>query len=236
MPHDRDRVLFWSPNHYDRFVVIWKNDLFLFLINELTSEQFHNVTHPPRSSVYLVWNPWKSNLLAQGLEKGRHGREPSILIWDVTVDVVNESLSYNQPSGYASSAAGSIHMSSNSTYIALRESEELVCNKPLSDFAINESTASFVWLSKSSFITGVMGKYLKIFELADSQKPCKTVSTKAVYGLCADSLFPRRVASFNEVCFIFICTANFSLCLYLFSKMNFRDKLSYGIVEISTSL
>ncbi|KAK4470171.1 hypothetical protein MN116_005752 [Schistosoma mekongi] len=176
-----------------------------------------------RNTTFLAWNPWKRNLLAQGFEKPRNSREPSVLIWDVTkyagsrptnikstdrgpvcandLDARTYSLpfalhgpDYNVPDAQITSSLVSIYSSvSKKEWI----SSTTTCDKPLCDLGIQDA-ASFAWLSKSSFIAGMSGTYLKVFDLSDPSKVCQVTTTRAVYGLTVDPLCSKRFASFCE--------------------------------------
>ncbi|KER23238.1 hypothetical protein T265_08849 [Opisthorchis viverrini] len=77
-------------------------------------------------------------------------------------------------------------------------SEVVVCERSVCDLGTQESTSSFAWLSKSSFIAGMSGLYLKVFDLSDPSKPCQVVPTRAVNGLTVDPSCNTRLASFFE--------------------------------------
>ncbi|CAH8565364.1 unnamed protein product [Schistosoma bovis] len=176
-----------------------------------------------RNTTFLVWNPWKRNLLAQGFDRPRNSREPSVLIWDVTKytgsrhpnvkstdrgsvcanDLHTHTYSlpfaingsdYSAPDTQATSSLVSVYSSvSEKEWI----SNTTTCDKPLCDLGIQD-TASFAWLSKSSFIAGMSGTYLKVFDLSDPSKVCQITTTRAVYGLTVDPLCSKRFASFCE--------------------------------------
>ncbi|VDN13430.1 unnamed protein product [Dibothriocephalus latus] len=146
------------------------------------------ISRSNRCCTFLAWNPWKTNLLAQGLERGRSNREPSILIWDV-VNSTGTSQSANYffpPTGCPSAPcipelANTNHPAEmllnygqrmNSVFGLDKTSNSPVamfCNRPLCDACHNESVNSFAWLSKGSFIAGVMGKYLKVYDISGNE-------------------------------------------------------------------
>ncbi|RTG83870.1 WD repeat-containing protein mio, partial [Schistosoma bovis] len=164
--------------------------------------------------------------LAQGFDRPRNSREPSVLIWDVTKytgsrhpnvkstdrgsvcanDLHTHTYSlpfaingsdYSAPDTQATSSLVSVYSSvSEKEWI----SNTTTCDKPLCDLGIQD-TASFAWLSKSSFIAGMSGTYLKVFDLSDPSKVCQITTTRAVYGLTVDPLCSKRFASFCEVGF-----------------------------------
>uniref|UniRef100_A0A0X3PQ69 MIOS-like alpha-solenoid domain-containing protein n=2 Tax=Schistocephalus solidus TaxID=70667 RepID=A0A0X3PQ69_SCHSO len=170
-----------------------------------------------RCCTFLAWNPWKTNLLAQGLERGRSNREPSILIWDVVNSTGSNQSSGNffPPTGFPSTPsipelANSNHPAEmllnygqpvNSVFGLDKTSNSPVamyCNRPLCDACHNENVNSFAWLSKGSFIAGVMGKCLKVYDISDPSRVCQITQTRLVNGLTVDPLFSSRIASFFQ--------------------------------------
>ncbi|KAL7061616.1 hypothetical protein AAHC03_011 [Spirometra sp. Aus1] len=170
-----------------------------------------------RCCTFLAWNPWKTNLLAQGLERGRSNREPSILIWDV-VNSTGSNLSsgnFFPPTGFPPTPsipelANSNHPTEmllnygqpmNSVFGLDKTSNSPVAmfsNRPLCDACHNENVNSFAWLSKGSFIVGITGKYLKVYDISDPSRVCQITQTRLVNGLTVDPLFTSRIASFFQ--------------------------------------
>nr|CAH8855489.1 unnamed protein product [Trichobilharzia regenti] len=287
MSYASEQDIQWPPNRSDIFVVIWKQHIYLFRIEEPTAAADNTksfiigsnnifpqcvawvsstnkasldvvpdhliavtlsggcirliglpesnveedrfglqnkelVPRFTRNTIFLAWNPWKRNLLAQGLDKPRNSREPSVLIWDVTKytgsrpvntksaerDTVCASglhaHSYSLPFAltgldYSASDSNTLYPLV-SIYSSKKEwiSDITTCDKSLCDIGIQDTVSSFAWLSKSSFIAGMSGTYLKVFDLSDPSKASQTVTTRAVNGLTVDPLCSKRFASFCE--------------------------------------
>ncbi|CAH8544514.1 unnamed protein product [Dicrocoelium dendriticum] len=171
------------------------------------------ISRSPRSSLYLAWNPWKRNLLAQGVDRSRSLRDPCILIWDVTK--CTESRPVPQPNAAGENAVVAGHSTANSSpkIRQIYSSRDvrcptnivrpvMTCDRSVCDLGSQEITSSFAWLSKSSFIAGMSGTFLKVFDLSDPSRPCQITSTRAVNGLSVDLSCCTRIASYFkcEVC------------------------------------
>ncbi|GAB1607536.1 complex MIOS [Argonauta hians] len=127
-----------------------------------------------RQCNYLAWNPIESNLLAAGFEKNRH--DGCIAIWDVNSKCAESSMSLERK-----------HYVANEV------------TKPYLDIGISEFSTSFCWqpMESKTFVAGV-NKCLRVYDIRESTKPQLSTSTKALYGISIDPLFPNRVVSFTE--------------------------------------
>lgn len=131
-----------------------------------------------RHCLYLAWNPVNYNLLAEGLDK--HRNDCCISIWDINTRV-NTELSFDR-------------QRYNSNFM------ENAVNKPLVEIGLGEATSSFAWFNKEprTFVTGINGKCLKVYDLRDATRPHLTTPTKYVNGACTDPHHESRLAVFSE--------------------------------------
>ncbi|KAL3319675.1 hypothetical protein Ciccas_001643 [Cichlidogyrus casuarinus] len=152
----------------------------------------HHIT----ASQVIDWQPYlpklvshflksHANQIALGLVKSNLG-EPVISVWDQLKDLPNEI-----PDPISSA---------NKLNLDLKSQDKTILHSSF-HFRYNEFTTSFLWLSKDSFVVGLLNKYLKVYTLADPEKPTQVIPTRAVYGLTLDPNDPNRLASFFEVHF-----------------------------------
>ncbi|XP_053373892.1 GATOR complex protein MIOS-like [Mercenaria mercenaria] len=146
--------------------------------SELIGKEF--IPKHLRHCVYLAWNPVHHNLLAEGLDK--HRNDCCISIWDVNTRVNSDLPSVTERQRYSSNLA------------------ENAVNKPYSEIGMGETTSSFAWFNKEprTFITGINGKCLRVYDLRDVTKPHLVSHTKYVHGVCSDPLHESRVAAYSE--------------------------------------
>lgn len=68
----------------------------------------------------------------------------------------------------------------------------------------SESVNSIMWTHKDpkSFVAGVNGKYLRLYDMRSIRSPSQFINTKSVFGLCQDPCLDSRFASFveNQIC------------------------------------
>ncbi|KAL4222251.1 hypothetical protein ACF0H5_018288 [Mactra antiquata] len=143
--------------------------------SDLTGKEF--IPKHLRHCVYLAWNPIHHNLLAEGLDK--HRNDCCISIWDVKARN-NTELSERQ------------RYSSNMTENAI--------SKPFVEVGMGDTTSSFAWFKQEprTFIAGMNGKCLRVYDLRDASKPHLVSHTKYVHGVCTDPLHESRVAAYAE--------------------------------------
>lgn len=146
--------------------------------SELIGKEF-NPKHL-RHCAYLAWNPVHHNLLAEGLDK--HRNDCCISIWDVNARTNSELPSLTERQRYSSNLA------ENST------------SKPFLEVGMGDTSSSFAWFNKEpgTFITGINGKNLRVYDLRDVAKPHLVSHTKYVQGVCSDPLHESRVAAYAE--------------------------------------
>lgn len=215
------RGILYAEGNAERLIAVSTSggDIRLLGINEYDPDHdkfsLHNktlISRFPRSSLYLAWNPWKRNLLAQGVDRSRSLRDPCILIWDVTK--CTESRPLPQSSSACEGVLSIGHSATGSSKLKQIYSAQnvrcpinivrpvMTCDRSVCDMGSQEITSSFAWLSKSSFIAGMSGTFLKVFDLSDPSRPCQITSTRAVNGLTVDPSCSTRIASFFkcEVC------------------------------------
>ncbi|KAL5112306.1 GATOR complex protein MIOS [Taenia crassiceps] len=195
----------WSPNHEDRFCVIYRNIIFLLKIadfDESVSESGRRFSHTSRFSAFLHWNPWRTSLLAQGLDRGKPNRASSVLVWDVIRETGSkQQFDANANSEFSSGLpADSLYNMDkfvSDIYIKDRRMQSF-CDRPLCDACQNESVISFAWVSKNSFVVGLASRHLKLYDISDTAKTIQMTQTRLVNGLTSDPLLPTRFASFCQ--------------------------------------
>ncbi|XP_060561622.1 GATOR complex protein MIOS-like [Ruditapes philippinarum] len=146
--------------------------------HELIAKEF--IPKHLRHCVYLEWNPVHHNLLAEGLDK--HRNDCCISIWDVN-------------SRANSDLAGGMERQRFSSNMA-----ENAANKPFVETGMGDTTSSFAWFNKEpkTFISGMNGKCLRVYDIRDVTKPHLVSHTKYVHGVCSDPLHESRVAGYAE--------------------------------------
>lgn len=132
-----------------------------------------------RHCCYLAWNKIYCNLLAEGLDK--HRNDYCIAIWDVNAKPSSESAYLSERQRYSSDLSTTI-------------------SKPFLELGMGETTSSFSWFHKDAktFVTGMNGKILRIYDIRDVTKPHLVAHTKYVHGVSTDPLSDTRIASFSE--------------------------------------
>lgn len=132
-----------------------------------------------RHCLYLSWNKVHCNLLAEGLDK--HRNDYCIAIWDVNSKPSSESMYMSERQRYSSDLTTPI-------------------NKPFLELGMGETTSSFSWFHKEpkTFVTGMNGKNLRLYDIRDVSKPHVVAHTKYVHGVSTDPLSDIRIASFSE--------------------------------------
>ncbi|XP_072142752.1 GATOR2 complex protein MIOS isoform X2 [Dermacentor andersoni] len=78
------------------------------------------------------------------------------------------------------------------------------------ELGYSDSTQSLSWFCQSpmTFVSGMNNKQLRIYDMRDSSRPGST-STKATNGLCVDTFFEHRIASFYMNQLVLWDTRNF---------------------------
>ncbi|KAL8558525.1 hypothetical protein ACOMHN_038849 [Nucella lapillus] len=141
--------------------------------DELIGKEF--VPRHTRHCNYLAWNPEESHFLAEGLEKFRN--DPCVVIWDVNA---NHSLTESsERSRYSSSEHGSI-------------------SRPYAEIGPGDFTSSFAWYDGRTFFAGMLGRYIRLYDLRDPTKNRMNTQHRTVFGICVDVHNNSRLASFGE--------------------------------------
>ncbi|CAH8545037.1 unnamed protein product [Heterobilharzia americana] len=146
-----------------------------------------------RNTSFLAWNPWKRNLLAQGLDKPRNSREPSILIWDVTKFTGSRSAN-TKPAERDPVCTNGLHAHPYSLPFALTVSKK----EWISDITVCDKSLCDLGMLFQLIYRGNVRDVLKVFDLSDPSKACQIITTRAVNGLTVDPLCSKRFASFCE--------------------------------------
>nr|CDS16421.1 WD repeat containing protein mio [Echinococcus granulosus] len=220
----------WSPNHEDRFCVIFQNIIFLLRITDFDgslSESGRKSVGLSSGSVkltsaFLHWNPWRTSLLAQGLDRGKHNRASSVLVWDVIRETgAKQQFATNANSEFSSGLpADSLYNMdkfAGDTYVKDRRMHSF-CDRPLCDACQNESVVSFAWVSKNSFVVGLASRHIKLYDISDTAKTIQMTQTRLVNGLTSDPLLPTRFASFCQNQIGLWTSENLEKPIYIFSE------------------
>ncbi|KAM3187829.1 hypothetical protein ACTXT7_001526 [Hymenolepis weldensis] len=158
------------------------------------------VSHGNKFSVFLHWNPWRTSLLAQGLDRGKPNRTPSVLIWDVIRETGAKDQSEAKPNTEFSNGlppSSLYNMDKIPSEISAKGKDVLpFCDRPLCDACLNENVVSFAWVSKNSFVVGLATRHIKLYDISDTAKTIQMTQTKLVHGLTSDPLCSSRFASF----------------------------------------
>ncbi|VDO03329.1 unnamed protein product [Rodentolepis nana] len=179
------------------------------------------ISHSNKFSIFLHWNPWRTSLLAQGIDRGKHNRTPSVLVWDVIRETCAKDQSDAKPSTEFSNA-----LPPNSLYNMGKISSEVsakgkdtqsFCDRPLCDACLNENVISFAWVLKNSFVVGLATKHIKLYDISDTAKTIQMTQTKMVHGLTSDPLFSSRFASFSHNQIALWTAENLEKPIYVFT-------------------
>ncbi|KAF8560472.1 WD repeat-containing protein mio [Paragonimus westermani] len=146
--------------------------------------------------------------MAQGVDRTRSLRDSTVIIWDVTkssdartenqYDTGGTGIDVTSSKQQGSPKLKQIYAVQSLIDSPVSHAEVMRCDRSLCDIGTQEVTSSFAWLSKSSFIVGMSGTSLKVFDLSDPSKPCQMTSTRAVHGLTVDPFCTTRIASYFE--------------------------------------
>ncbi|VDK35613.1 unnamed protein product [Taenia asiatica] len=161
------------------------------------------ISHTSRFSAFLHWNPWRTSLLAQGLDRGKPNRASSVLVWDVIRETgpkqqfdVNANSEFS--SGLPADSLYNMDKFVSDVYIKDRRMQSF-CDRPLCDACQNENVISFAWVSKNSFVVGLASRHIKLYDISDTAKTIQMTQTRLVNGLASDPLLPTRFASFCQI-------------------------------------
>nr|CDS34128.1 WD repeat containing protein mio [Hymenolepis microstoma] len=158
------------------------------------------ISHANKFSAFLHWNPWRTSLLAQGIDRGKHNRTPSVLVWDVIRETCAKDQSEAKPNTEFSNSLppnSLYNMDKVSSEVSAKGNDSLsFCDRPLCDACLNENVISFAWVSINSFVVGLATRHIKLYDISDTAKTIQMTQTKMVYGLTSDPLFSSKFASF----------------------------------------
>ncbi|KAM7541532.1 hypothetical protein Aperf_G00000038674 [Anoplocephala perfoliata] len=185
------------------------------------------LSHANRFSAFLHWNPWRTSLvilLAQGLDRGKNNRIPSVLVWDV----IRETGSKEQlHAGKTNTELSGGRLPPDSLYNIDKIASEIrvkgkdsksFCDRPLCDACLNENVISFAWVSKNSFVVGLATRQIKLYDISDTAKTIQMTQTRLVHGLTSDPLLPTRFASFCQNQVALWAAENLEKPIYVFTE------------------
>ncbi|CAH8563047.1 unnamed protein product [Schistosoma guineensis] len=204
MPYSSEYDIQWPPNRSDVFVVVWKHYVYLFRLEQASSAPVDSNSFIIGSKLRFlisVLNVWSNNVSPQCVAWVSSSNKPNLDVVPNHLIAITHNVGCVKLMGLPNCDIEEDRFGLQNKELTPRFSRNttfLVWNPWKRNLASIQDTASFAWLSKSSFIAGMSGTYLKVFDLSDPSKVCQITTTRAVYGLTVDPLCSKRFASFCE--------------------------------------